>query len=89
MFIPLSELVFVPVDSVSRISFFGGDARVELKPNASRGDEVIVVKDEDARRLFSFIMAQMPASHYHATMEEAAKSGVAGNDSHPYRKPTA
>jgi hypothetical protein len=89
MFIPLSELVFVPVDSVSRISFFGGDARVELKPNSSRGDEVVVVKDEDARRLFSFIMAQMPSSHYYATMEEAAKSGVAGGESHPYRKPTA
>jgi len=89
MFIPLSELVFIPVDSVSRISFFGGDARVELKPSATRGDEVIVVKDEDARRLFSFIMAQMPPSYYHATMEEAARSGVAGDDSHPYRKPTA
>ena len=88
MFIPISELVFITMDSVSKISFFGGDARVELKPTATRSEELIVVKDEDARRLFSFIMSQMPPSHYHETMEEAAKSGVAGEDSHPYRKPT-
>ena len=86
MFIPISELVFIPVDTVSKISFFGGDARVELKPTATRADEIIVVKDEDARRLFSFIMAQMSPSHYYATMEQAAK--VDPLALHPYRKST-
>ena len=52
MFVPLSELIFVPLDTIARISFFGQQARVEFKPYEADGTHVEILDGEDAQRLF-------------------------------------
>lgn len=55
MLIPISEQVFVPIHRVERISLFGAYATIKYIDQR----EVERVDGEDAKRLFSFCLAQV------------------------------
>jgi hypothetical protein len=70
MFVPLSELVFVPIHRIDRIAFFGKQAKVHFK---DLGTEII--DGEDAKRLFQFVMSTMPEQLRSDTVDQAARQG--------------
>lgn len=76
MFVPLSELVFVPLDTILRISFFGQEARVHFKPiNGSTTGEVVILDGEDSKRLFEFVMNSLPEQFRSSNTYQAARHG--------------
>lgn len=75
MFVPLSELVFVPLDTIAKISFFGQQARVEFKPNMSNSAHVSIIDEEDAQRLFQFVMNSLPEQFRSSSISQASRHG--------------
>jgi hypothetical protein len=75
MFVPLSELVFVPLDTIIRISFFGQQARVEFKPYEANGTHVEILDGEDAQRLFQFVMNSLPEQFRSSSISQASRHG--------------
>lgn len=71
MFVPLSELVFVPIDTISQISFFGKQAKVHFKDSV-RSE---ILDGEDAKRLFCFIMSTLPEQFRSSTVDQASRQG--------------
>jgi hypothetical protein len=71
MFVPLSELVFVPIHTIDRISFFGKEAKVYFKDSIKSE----ILDGEDAKRLFYFVMSTLPEQFRSSTVDQAARQG--------------